>query len=258
MGAGTMRTFYLGAHMPHWLASVSVPLFVSHRRLAKRRTLPRRVQGRWALDSGGFTEISTYGRWQTSPAEYVEAVERYRTEIGQPDFVAPQDWMCEPFMLDRTGLSVAAHQDLTVGNFLDLRDHLGAVVIPVLQGWAVEDYLACVELYAEAGVDLWAEALVGIGSVCRRQDTAEAALIVETLADLGLALHGFGIKIDGLRRYGDCLESADSMAWSYAGRRRGPCSRGCQNHLHWALDWRADVLRPVPVQGRLLASGGRA
>ena len=31
---------------------------------------------------------------------------------------------------------------------------LGAPVIPVLQGWTLDDYLACVDLYASAGVDL--------------------------------------------------------------------------------------------------------
>ena len=33
--------FYLGTHMDGWLAHVGVPLFVSHRRLARRKTLPK-------------------------------------------------------------------------------------------------------------------------------------------------------------------------------------------------------------------------
>ena len=49
--------FYLGTHQTGWLAKLDVPLFVSRRRLATLRKLPRAV-GSWALDSGGFTELS--------------------------------------------------------------------------------------------------------------------------------------------------------------------------------------------------------
>jgi len=57
--------FYLGAHHPHWLERAPFPLFVSHRRLAGRRWLPRATTG-WALDSGGFTELRLHVRWSTS------------------------------------------------------------------------------------------------------------------------------------------------------------------------------------------------
>ena len=33
--------FYLGTHMDGWLAHVGVPLILSHRRLARRKTLPK-------------------------------------------------------------------------------------------------------------------------------------------------------------------------------------------------------------------------
>ena len=52
--------FFLGTHLPQWLGRIDVPLFVSHRMLHKRRTFPRAL-GEWALDSGGFTEISMFG-----------------------------------------------------------------------------------------------------------------------------------------------------------------------------------------------------
>jgi hypothetical protein len=60
--------------------------------------------------------------------------------------------------------------------------------MPVVQGWRLADYLACAELYAVAGVDLAALPLVGLGSVCRRQSTAEIAVIVGELARRGLKL----------------------------------------------------------------------
>ncbi len=250
--------FYLGAHQPAWLAWVDVPLMVSHRTLRGRRRLPR-AQRRWALDSGGFTELSLFGRWQTSPAAYAVAVARYTDQIGNLAWASPQDWMCEPAMLARTGGSVADHQAATVDNYATLRQlapHLP--FLPVVQGWRIGDYLACVDRYAAAGIDLAAVPLVGLGSVCRRQATGELGAIAAELAAAGLRLHGFGVKQHGLARYADHLESADSLAWSYAARRR-PALPGCTRHRNcancprYALAWRQQVLASLdgPRQLRL-------
>jgi len=136
-GAG----FFLGTHQPGWLARLDVPLFVSHRTLRSRRTLPC-AHARWALDSGGFTELSLYGGWQTTPAAYTEAVARYAAEVGQLAWASPQDWMCEPVMLQRTGRTVADHQARTVENYCTLRQLApGLPFIPVVQGWRLGDYL---------------------------------------------------------------------------------------------------------------------
>jgi integrase len=58
----------------------------------QRRRLPR-ARCRWALDSGGFTELSLFGRWQTTPAAYAAAVARYTDQIGKLAWASPQDWM---------------------------------------------------------------------------------------------------------------------------------------------------------------------
>jgi hypothetical protein len=115
----TMR-FYLGIHHPHWLRSVPVPVFVSHAALSRyKRALPRRLDGAiWALDSGAFSEIDKYGRWVTTPEAYIMAVRRYRDEIGGLAWAAPMDWMCEPFMVAKTGLTVRVHQRRTVDSVL--------------------------------------------------------------------------------------------------------------------------------------------
>lgn len=98
--------FYLGTHQPSWLAcDLGVPLLISHRRLAGRRTVPR-ATGPWALDSGGFTELSLHGCWRTTASAYVAAVRRYATEIGNLDWAAPRDRMTEDRVLARTGLSL--------------------------------------------------------------------------------------------------------------------------------------------------------
>ena len=252
--APTGTVFYLGAHQPHWLWRAGFPLFVSHRQLARRRSL-RPAACRWALDSGGFTELSMHGRWVTPPAAYAEAVAGYAERVGGPDFAAPQDWMCEPQMTARTGLPVREHQERTVANYLELRALAPDLpFIPVVQGWELADYLRCLDLYASAGVDLAALPRVGLGSVCRRQSTAEIAVIVGTLADRGLRMHGFGVKTGGLHLYGHRLASADSMAWSYAARREPPlpgCTghRNCANCLAYATGWRSRMLASFTARG---------
>ncbi len=251
-----MIRFYLGAHMPNWLETAGVPLFVSHRRLAGRKTLPRAIAP-WALDSGGFSELSLYGEWRTTPQEYVTAVRRYDEEIGRLEWAAPQDWMCEPIMLAKTGLTVHEHQLRTVANFVLLQELWyretddESPFMPVLQGWANPDhYLRCARIYAEHGVDLCDYPVVGLGSVCRLQATdiiGDIIAAVRAGIDPELSLHGFGVKTLGLKRYADQLETADSLAWSYDGRRSPPMAgcvghKNCANCLRYALAWRERVL----------------
>lgn len=245
--------FLLGTHVPTWL-SKEPELFISRRRLTDRKTFPAAV-GRWALDSGGFTELNMFGGWQTTEDEYVDDVELFAREVGGMDWVAPMDWMCEPIMLEKTGKTIAEHQELTVDNFLRLRERLGMLVIPVLQGWDMDDYKTCWALYEIAGVQLQREPLVGVGSVCRRQGTQEIAKIFRYLADGGLSLHGFGVKTGGLSVYADALSSADSLAWSYQARRSNPlpaCThRNCANCIRYARRWRDRVVNDILGQTRL-------
>lgn len=249
-----MKLFFLGTHQPGWLAALPVPLFVSDRRLRSYRRLPRALCP-WALDSGGFTELSQYGSWRhgPTPAAYAARGRRYHDEIGQLAWAAPQDWMCEPWIVAKTGLSVAAHLRRSVDNFTQLRDLAPDMpFIPVVQGWTVGDYLRCIDHYTAAGVDLADHLVVGVGSICRRQGTGEAGIILAALRAAGLPrLHGFGVKVTGLRLSGPLLHSADSMAWSIDARRQPPlpgCAgrhRNCANCPRYALDWRTHVLAAI-------------
>lgn len=242
--------FYLGTHRPQWLWTIhDIPLFVSHRQLRGRVSRFPRATTPWALDSGGFTELSLYGEWQTTPEEYVAAVRRYDNELGNLEWASPQDWMCEPWITSKTGLSVEAHQELTVANLLHLRNIAPDLpFIPVIQGWEMDDYHRHFDMYTAAGIDLAEEPVVGIGSVCRRQATSQIAHIFETLKSRGIRMHGFGVKSAGLGIYADQLASADSLAWSYAARQdalRGirHCAKNtCANCLHYALAWRDRVM----------------
>lgn len=268
--------FYVGAHRPYWLWSgeipSDVPLFVSHRQLSKVRQLKPATVARWALDSGGFTELQRYGTWTVSPEDYVQAVRRYRDEIGSLEWAAPQDWMCEEVIrkggtfggrhFAGTGLTVDEHLTRTVENFIELRtlwgDDDSCPFRPVIQGDDLASYLRCLHLYRDAGVDLTSYETVGLGSVCRRQAEDEIGEIVNALLldEPRLRLHGFGVKLRGIQKYGHLLTSADSMAWSYDARRSKALSgchhRTCANCPRFLLDWREKALRQVSDQPFLL------
>src|SRR5439155_14007202 len=177
----TGRRCLLGTHQPGWLRKARVPLFVSDRRLRVYKRLPAAVSP-WAVDSGGFTELQTCGRWTVPPGEYVARLRRYRDEIGRMLWAAPQDWMCEPIVIDggvtRTGqrfvgthLSVPEHQRRTVANYIELCDLAPDLdIIPVLQGDTPDAYMRCLDLYrTAAGIDLTTVPRVGVGSICRIQ-----------------------------------------------------------------------------------------
>jgi hypothetical protein len=239
-----MNTFYLGVHEPAWLTRTDVPLFLSRRRLARRVSLPRAL-GPWALDSGGFSELSLHGRWQTPPRAYVDEVRRYRDEVGGLVWAAIQDWMCEPVIRAKTGKSVAQHQQRTVDSYAELLHRAPEVPwLPVLQGWSEPEYREHVDAYVARDLPLW-DRVVGVGSVCRRQGLDAARRILRQLARLGLRLHGFGFKMTGLTACAGLLESADSLAWSFRARHAGQqaCAhRSCANCLPYALRWRTRLL----------------
>lgn len=249
--------FFMGTHEPLWLERLDVPLFVARPRFQRCRRRRPRALAPWAMDSGGFTEVTARRGWSMSAADFVDEVEDIAAAVGNLLWAAPQDWMCEAVATSATGLSIEEHQRRTVDNFLDVRDRArGVHFVPVLQGFAVDDYLRCVDLYAAAGVDLAAESVVGLGTVCRRQATEEARAIVFALRARmpSIRLHGFGFKMQGLDELGGEFDSADSMAWSYNGRRNGPlptCTHPgrCANCLTWAMDWRRRLAERVPLEG---------
>lgn len=247
--------FYLGTHKPGWLFREEfrdIPLFISHNALRDRRTLGKAVT-RWSLDSGGFTQLSKNpAGWPPGCEEpYVEAVYRY-AETGTLDFASQQDWMCEPWLLhDR---SVTEHQERTVENFLTLRDLAPDLPwLPVLQGWEIDDYTEHLQMWQRAGVDLTTFPRVGVGSVCRRQHSEQIGEIMRTLSDAGIAIHGFGVKTEGLRKYAGYLESADSMAWSFCARYENPLPghthQSCANCPVYALQWRERLVSGLRIGG---------
>jgi hypothetical protein len=212
--------FYVGLHQPSDAKHVD-RAFISFNRI-KDRKKPIGAKS-WIMDSGAFTEISHHGKFRTSVNEYAGKINHWGHDPTLLAAVA-QDYMCEPFIVQKTGLSVADHQRLTIERYDALLPLVRRVyVMPVLQGYDPQEYVSHVRQY---GARLAHGAYVGVGSVCKRNGTV--SLVEHVLRHIkrersDLRLHGFGLKITALRSnvVRDHLHSSDSMAWSYAARRNG-------------------------------------
>jgi hypothetical protein len=285
------NTFYLGCSQTTWLEADpdpgqdAAPLFIAVHRL--RRYLRNKRWPRptctWAMDSGGFNHVRMNGGWTLSAGDYAEQVWEHDQHLPGLSFAASQDWMCEPQILARTGLTVLEHQERTVANYIELCRQWERLVeergaargdqacpvgrmaercpfMPVLQGWSETEYLRCADMFEASGVHLPDCQIVGLGSVCRRQATSTVVRLVERIKDeLSVNLHGFGVRRPGLRAYGELLSSADSHAWSYAARRRETLCRHGEvrwerNCRRYAMQWRAAVLEGLPDGGPLDAA----
>jgi hypothetical protein len=215
--------FYVGTHhITH--ARVLKRSFISVNRIRARRS--SFLSNPWIMDSGAFTELSTYGFYRHSYETYFQDIQRWSQH---PRLVAAvsQDYMCEPAILKKTGLSVEEHQRLTVERYDGIMGLSPKVtIIPVVQGYSPKEYQNCIQLYGDRlKGGMW----VGVGSICKRNSNPMSVwrvLSAITAIRPDLRLHGFGLKVTSLSdpRILRRLYTADSMAWSYAARRdgRGP------------------------------------
>jgi hypothetical protein len=225
--------FFVGLHQPsdakHFDAA-----FISVTRLRTRKS-PFAVRD-WIMDSGAFSTILTHGGYPHPVSEYADQIRRWRT-CGNMLAAVAQDYMCEPHMLARTGLTIADHQRLTIERYdALLAEEPGVYIMPVLQGYAPADYVSHVRQYGDR---LAPGAWVGVGSVCKRNGdpkAIEAVLLAIKQERPDLRLHGFGVKTTALSSglVVDLLYTADSMAWSYAARRQGRNGNAWQEARAWA------------------------
>lgn len=129
------------------------------------------------------------------------------------------------------------HQMRTIERYDALRPLVnGVYVMPVLQGYTVDDYLRHLDMYGDR---LAPGAYVGVGSVCKRNTNVgsiETILLAIKRARPDLRLHGFGLKSTALGSalVRDALHSADSMAWSFAARRQGRDANDWREAARWA------------------------
>lgn len=221
--------FYPGLHQPsdakHFdLACISI------NRLLRR--IKEVLCGDVLVDSGAFTELFLHGYYRNDVTIYAAHLYRlWNSGAVKITAAVAQDYMCEPFILAKTGLTVLEHQRLTIERYDALVAELerlfdGPVpfhIMPVLQGFAPEDYAQHARMYGDRlKSGMW----VGVGSVCKRQGDPRAIIaVLQAIRSVrpDLRLHGFGVKRTSLLHPGvrEYLYSADSMAWSFHARKNG-------------------------------------
>jgi hypothetical protein len=232
--------FFVGLHQPSDAQHFD-RAFISVNRLRMRKGAFK--VNDWIMDSGAFTEIATYGEYRHDVSNYAAEIRRWRNN-GNLRAAVAQDWMCEPWIIRKTGLSVEEHQRRTIERYDALMaEDPGVSIIPVLQGYAPGDYLDHLTMYGDR---LPYGAWVGVGSICKRNGSPIDVLNVLgaiKYARPNLRLHGFGVKSTALKLQDvrELLESADSMAWSSAARWK----TGKQNDYREAKKWVARIERDL-------------
>jgi hypothetical protein len=147
--------------------------------------------------------------------------------------------MCEPFILAKTGLTVAQHQQLTIERYDSLlSEDTGVYILPVLQGYAPDDYVRHLTMY---GPRLAQGAWVGVGSICKRNgDSRAIQAVLQAIKQVrpDLRLHGFGLKTTALADpwIRSMLATADSMAWSYSARIAGRNGNDWREAARWSAN----------------------
>lgn len=235
--------FYIGFDSPSYSYKCHVPYFISARVVVNRR---KPLFGDWIMDSGGFSELSLHGRYTITEDKYIETIKRLN-----PSYSFCQDWMVEPQIIEKTGLSIQIHQLKTVESYLSLKNKVDNM-LPVLQGQSIEDYFNHIDMYKLAGIST--NQLFGLGSVCRRQKSKEIIWIITAIKQQypEMKLHGFGVKTTALKNglVSELLDSADSMAWCFSGYRNkmdcdGCNSRNCSHCVKYAMGWREQLLQYI-------------
>jgi hypothetical protein len=225
----------------------------SLRRLKDRQSPAPFAGHDWMMDSGAFSEITINGKYTFTVNEYLHYV-----EMHNPGLFFNMDYMCEPFVLEKTGGTVKEHQQKSIDNQIKIMDHIHEYNIKgdfagCIQGWKINEYLEHIDMLKAHGL---ITPRMGIGSICRRDKTEDIVKIIETVKHElpNVKLHGFGVKLKVYEYPAahECLYSADSSAWSYDGRREetkqcGDCihpgAKNCANcHVHM-LKWYNRIIR---------------
>jgi len=220
--------FYTGTHITSHPRALE-RAFISVNRLRRYKTLKAQT---WIMDSGAFSEIKNHGKFRFSVEEYASQINRFM-DFGNLEMAVSQDYMCEPVMLAKTGLTVKEHQRLTIERYDALIKLTDVFIMPVLQGYKPEEYVEHLDMYKDR---LKQGMRVGVGSVCKRNgDPKQIINVLEAIKAKrpDLKLHGFGLKKTALSDayIVSMLYSADSMAWSYAARREGKDRNGVEEAL---------------------------
>jgi hypothetical protein len=239
-----VQKFYIGWHQPvngRSGCGTFERTIISVNRLLDRKSSFQ--VNEWILDSGAFTRIST-NKGHLPVEKYAGEINRW-SKNGNLVAAVVQDYMCELFILKITGLTIKQHQLMTIESYDRLINMTDIYVMPVLQGYQINDYLYHLDLY---GHRLSFGSWVGVGSICKRNSnpgSIESILIAIKTARPDLKLHGFGIKFTVLKSsiIWDLLYSADSQAHGLS-NGHGASKYVDSNNPKVALEYAAKIQSP--------------
>lgn len=195
--------FFPGIHQPGDARHFRVACVSLNRLDNRRKPLGCR---RVLLDSGAFTKVNRFGGYPEAPEDHARRLYDLHCSGAVRILAAvAEDYMCEPVVTAKTGLTIPEHQRLTIERYDRLVAELTRLfggpipfhVMPVLQGQSARDYLGHLAMY---GARLRSRMWVGVGSVCKRQ--GKVAVIEDLLEAIkgarpDLRLHGFWREADG-------------------------------------------------------------
>lgn len=181
----------------------------------RRKKFQKQTGLKW-LDCGGFTLLNRYGDFPFSTVNYANL-----QAFLHADFYATMDYPCEPEI--SRSLSLMNNLDriqATVDNALELMNlegQLSGTLVPVIQGYSLNEYEHCIELYERSGA---IREYMAVGSMCRRISTPELNRLVPGIYKAARRagcerLHFFGLKLSPdltpLDRYIYSRDSAVAM-----------------------------------------------
>lgn len=179
-----------------------------------RRPIKRfpRLAGARFLDCGGFTLLNRYGEYPFSVVNYANLIVALR-----PDKYATMDYPCEPEISRSLDLMTNTERiAATVANALALAEwerQLPGQMVPVIQGYTLDEYQYCIDLYRRAGL---IRDYMAVGSMCRRISTPELNDLIPGIYQAARRagcqrLHFFGLKLSpDLIPLGCYIHSRDS------------------------------------------------
>lgn len=163
------------------------------------------------LDSGGYMLFKTHGDYPFTMDNYHNLVSRVK-----PDFYASMDYPCE--MGDtQSNIERTVHNAKIMTHYEDMLPN--STMVPVIQGFTIEEYKYCIRLYAKENL---IKPYMAIGTLCNRSRSSEITEIIGQVyleaVKYGVErIHLFGVKqTPYLERVRHMIYSQDSAALFFA------------------------------------------